>query len=79
MNGPVGPQLGDEAVAVLLHDGAGDIADIDGARGRILDDRFRLLQALGLPEQSGSGGGGVAEDQPYEEPDDKAHEFPSPA
>ncbi len=31
-DGAVGPELGDEAVAVLLHDGAGDIADIERRR-----------------------------------------------
>ena len=62
-DGAVGPEPGDEAVAVLLHDGAGDVGDIDRAGGRILDDRLRLRQALDLPQQLGRGGGGVAEDE----------------
>ena len=62
-DGAVGPELGDESVAVLLHDGAGNIADIEEASGRVLHHRFRLGQALDLPHQLRLGRRGAGQDQ----------------
>src|SRR5262249_12809750 len=66
----VGGQPRDEAVAVLLHDGAVDVADVDDAGSRILYDGFRLSQALGFPEELRPSGGRGADDQGCSECDD---------
>src|SRR5262249_59846714 len=66
----VGGQPRDEAVAVLLHDGAVDVADVDDAGSRILYDGFRLSKAFGFPEELRPSGDRGADDQDCSECDD---------